>query len=153
MWLDRDTVLIGRGLRTNTEGAAQVAGTLQQLGVRAFVVDLPHTAMHLMGSLRIADKTLAYVRSGGIPWAAVEALREHGYEIRLLPNEDENRNGMAHNFVTLGPRRILMPAGNPRSEKAYGQAGIDVITVDISEIVKAAGAVGCLSGILAREAA
>lgn len=153
MWIDRETVLIGRGLRTNMEGAAQVADTVQQLGARALVVDLPHTAMHLMGSLRIADRDLAYVRSGGIPWTGIDALRADGYEVRLLPDEEENRSGMAHNFVTLGPRRILMPAGNPMSEREYCEAGIEVSTVDISEIAKAAGAIGCLSGILAREAA
>ena len=153
IWLSRETVLIGCGLRTNAEGAAQVAEAVQQLGARALVVDLPHTAMHLMGSLRIVDRDLAYVRSGGIPWSGIDALRADGYQVRPFPNEEENRSGMAHNFVTLGPRRILMPADNPESEREYKETGIEVLTVGISEIAKAAGAIGCLSGILSREVA
>ena len=41
MWLDATTVLVGLGLRTNAEGAAQVAATLGEMGVETIVVDLP----------------------------------------------------------------------------------------------------------------
>ena len=58
---------------------------------------------------------------------------------------------MPLNFITLAPRRILMPGGNPVTEAFYGDLGIEYRTVMIDELIKAAGAVGCLSGILERE--
>ena len=151
-WLDAKTVLIGRGLRTNSHGAAQVAATLEELGVTSLIVDLPHSAMHLMGSVRIVDRDLAFVRSGGAPWTAIETMRKCGYDVQLFPSEDEIRTGMAHNFVTLAPRRVLMPAGNPATEQVLNEAGITTVKVDVNEITKAAGAIGCLTGVLAREA-
>jgi N-dimethylarginine dimethylaminohydrolase len=151
-WLDSSTVLIGRGLRTNSEGAAQVSASLEELGVRSLIVELPHSAMHLMGSIRIVDNDLAYVRSGGIPWTTMKAMREHEYDVRLFPSEEEIRRGMAHNFVTLGPRRVLMPTGSPVTERGLNEAGVTTVTVKVDEITKAAGAIGCLSGVLAREA-
>lgn len=151
-WLNPSTVMIGRGLRTNSDGAAQLSTTLEELGVATIVVDLPHSAMHLMGSVRIVDHDLAFVRSGLTPWTAIDALRTLGFDVQLFPDEEEIRTGMAHNFVTLAPRIILMPAGNPRTERAFSDAGITTLTVDVSEITKAAGAIGCLTGILAREA-
>jgi arginine deiminase len=152
MWLDAETAMVGRGLRTNPAGAAQVAGTLAELGVRTEEVDLPHGAMHLMGQVRIVDRDLALVQANRTPWSAVFALRDHGYEVRFFPDEAEIRAGFAHNFVTLGPRRILLPAGNPDSERYYAEVcGIECVTVELDELVKAAGAVGCLSGILARD--
>ena len=150
-WLDRETVLIGRGLRTNEEGARQVAATLEEQGVGVLQTDLPHGSMHLMGELRFADRDLVYVRPGRTPEAAVEALESRGFEVRPFPAEEENLRGMAHNFVTLGPRRILMAGGNPTSEKAYREARLDVVAVEVDELAKAAGAVGCLTGVLARE--
>jgi N-dimethylarginine dimethylaminohydrolase len=108
--------------------------------------------MHLMGSIRIVDNDLAFVRSGGVPWTAIEVLRQHGYEVRFFPSEDEMTNGMGHNFVTLAPRKVLMPAGNPLTEEALNEAGVTTVIVDVGEIAKAAGAIGCLSGILSREA-
>lgn len=152
MWLDPATVLIGRGLRTSTEGAAQVAATLGEQQVTALVVDLPHGAMHLMGQIRIADRDLAFVRPGRTPWSAIDALRTRGYEVRFFPDDDEMDRGFAHNFVTLGPRRIIMPAGNPVTERAYHDAGIECITVTVDELRKAAGAVGCLTAVLHRSA-
>jgi arginine deiminase len=152
MWLDAQTVIVGRGLRTNAAGAAQVAATLAELGVRTVEVDLPHGAMHLMGQVRIVDRDLAFVQAERTPWSAVFALRDHGYEVRYFPDEAEIRSGFAHNFVTLGPRRILLPAGNPASEHHYGEAcGITCVTVALDELIKAAGAVGCLSGVLTRD--
>jgi arginine deiminase len=59
---------------------------------------------------------------------------------------------MALNFVTLGPRRILMAAGNPSTQAFYGEAGIDCLTVQVDQLVKAAGGICCLTGILHREA-
>lgn len=47
--------------------------------------------------------------------------------------------GFAHNFVTLGPRRILMPAGRPVSEASYRDAGVECHTVAVDELIKAAG--------------
>ena len=58
---------------------------------------------------------------------------------------------MALNFVTLGPRHILMPAGNPVTQTLFEGAGIVCETVRVDELVKAAGGIGCLTGILARE--
>jgi len=150
-WLDPGTVLVGRGLRTNLEGACRVAATLTELGVDVIQVDLPHASMHLMGEIRIVDEDLAFCRPNRTPWAAVQALEERGYEVRFFPDEEECRTGMGHNFVVLGPRKILVPAGNPRSIHAYEEAGVECVTVEMDELVKAAGAVGCLTGVVERD--
>jgi len=150
MWLDRETVLLGRGLRTNPSGAEQVAAALADVGARAVQVDLPHGSMHLMGQVRIVDRDLSFVQRGRTPWTAVHALRDHGYAVHFFPDEGEIRDGFAHNFVTLGPRRILMPAGNPVSQGCYEELGVSCMTVQVDELAKAAGAIGCLSGVLAR---
>jgi arginine deiminase len=150
-WLDPQTVLLATGLRTNVEGAAQVTGLLAEMGVEVIAVGLPYGAMHLMGQLRFADRDLAVAWPGRVPFAAVEALRRRGYTVLFLPDEGEALRGMALNFVTLGPRRILMAAGNPLSQAFYEEAGIVCQAVEVDELVKAAGGIGCLSGILERE--
>ena len=151
-WIDAETVLLGTGPRTNGEGADQVAATLAEMGVATLRVDLPHGAMHLMGQLRLADRDLAIAWPGRIPHAAVEALRARGFTVHFLKDEGEAERRMALNFVTLGPRHILMPAGNPVSQALYESAGIACETVEVDELAKAAGAIGCLTGILERKA-
>lgn len=150
-WLDPETVLLARGLRTNAEGAAQVAFTLMELGVKVIEVELPYGTMHMMGTLRIVDRDLAIAWHGRVPFSAVNALRERACNVLFFPDELEAVKGFAHNFVTLGPRQILMPAGRPASEAFYREAGIACHTVEVDELQKAAGGIGCLTGILERE--
>ncbi|MCD6553697.1 MAG: amidinotransferase [Anaerolineae bacterium] len=151
VWIDPRTVLLATGLRTNAEGAAQVTSLLQEMGVEVVPVGLPYGVMHLMGQLRFADRNLAIAWAGRVPYAAVEALRARGYTVLFLPDEEEAVRGMALNFVTLGPRRILMAAGNPITQAFYQDAGIVCQTVEVDELLKAAGGIGCLTGVLERE--
>jgi arginine deiminase len=150
-WIDPQTVLLATGLRTNAEGADQVTALLHEMGVEVVRVGLPYGTMHLMGQLRFADRDLAVAWPGRVPYAAVGALRGRGYTVLFLPSEEEAVEGFALNFVTLGPRRILMTAGNPITQAFYEDAGITCHTVEMDELLKAAGGIGCLTGILERE--
>ncbi len=150
-WLDPQTVLLATGLRTNSEGAAQVSGLLRELGIEVIQVGLPYGSMHLMGTLRFADRGLALAWPGRAPYAAVEALRRRGYTVLFLPDNLAAMPPAAFNFVTLGPGRILLPASYPAAEAFYREAGLECVTVEVDELTKAAGAIGCMSGIVARE--
>ncbi len=143
--------MIGRGLRPNDAGIAQVGPSLQEMGVTVIPVDLPYGTMHLMGMLRFADRDLALAWPRRTPHAAVTALRACGYEVIFLPEETEASQNRAFNFVTLGPRRILMVAGNPVTRAFYEDHGIECLTTPAGELAKAAGAIGCLTGVLWRE--
>jgi len=151
LWIDPQTALVATGMRTNPEGAAQVADLLQEMGVEVITVGLPYGAMHLMGTLRFADRDLAIAWPGRVPYAVVDALRARGYTVLFIPDAGEAVRGMSLNFVTLGPRRILMAAGNPITQAFYKNAGIACQTVEVDEILKAAGGIGCATGILERE--
>jgi len=152
-WLDPGTVMVGRGLRTNLEGACRVAEALAALGVDTIQVDLPHGSMHLMGEIRIVDRDLAFCRRNRTPWTAIRALEETGHDVRFFPDEEECRTTMGHNFVVLAPRKVLVPADSPRSVAAYEEVGVECVEVAVDELVKAAGAIGCLTGVVSRDPA
>jgi arginine deiminase len=150
LWVDRETALLSTGLRTNEAGAAQVESVLRRMGVDVVRVGLPYGAMHLLGTLNFAGPDLAVAWPTRVPHAAVETLRTKGYRVVFLPDEEEATAGMALNFVALGPYRVLMPAGCPRTRAFYKTAGITCHEVEIGELRRAAGAIGCLTGILRR---
>jgi N-dimethylarginine dimethylaminohydrolase len=150
MWIAPAAVLLACGLRTNAEGAAQVANILQEIGVQVIQVDLPAGTMHLMGQLRFADRNLAIGWPDHLSGPTIDALTDYGHTLVFLPDQAEAVHGMALNFVTLGPRRIVMPAGNPITQAFYEGLGITCHTVQIDELAKAAGGIGCLTGILQR---
>ena len=150
-WMGPQTVLLATGLRTNKEGADQVSSLLEEMGIQVVRVGLPYGTMHLMGQMRLADKDLAIAWPGRVPHAAVEALRDRGYQVLFLPDSEEAVKGFALNFVTLGPRRVLMAAGNPITTSFYEKAGIACLQAQVDELLGAAGGIGCLTGILERE--
>jgi len=150
-WVNKDTVIVATGHRTNPEGARQVSNLFDEMDVEVINVGLPFGSMHLMGTLRIFDKDLAVCVPGRVPYDAVAELKDRGFDVYFMPDLDEVSSGQPLNVVTLAPRKILMPGGNPVSEAFYEDLGVDYRTVDLKELIKAAGAVGCLSGIVERE--
>jgi N-dimethylarginine dimethylaminohydrolase len=153
MWVDAETAMIGMGLRTNDEAVMQISTTLEEIGVETLAYDMPFGTMHFMGMLRIVDRDLAVCWPRRTPFGAVRALQDRGYEILWLPDAPDALLNRALNFVTLAPRKILMLADYPEVQRVYESAGIACVTVDGSELVKAAGAVGCLTGIVHRDPA
>ena len=152
MWLDPETVMVGLGLRTNEEAASQIAATLEETDVETLAVDMPYGTMHFMGLLRIVSQDVAVCWWRRTPFATVRALEERGYHIVWLPDAPDLDLGRAFNFVTLGPNKILMVDGYDVVRKTYEDAGIECVVVDCSELVKAAGAVGCLTAVIHRDA-
>ena len=64
MWLDHDTLAVGRGFRTNAEGVRQLRGLLEPLGVSVLDYDLPfftgpEACLHLLSVISPVDADLA----------------------------------------------------------------------------------------------
>ena len=152
-WLDERTVALGRGLRTNQRGIEQIAEVLAGMQVEVIAADMPFGTMHLMGMLRIVDADLAVAWPRRTPHAIVDACRARGMQVIFLPEVDDYEMNRAVNFVTLGPRRILVEGGYTNVQAFYERHGIECITVEARELVKAAGGFGCLTGVLERERA
>ena len=150
-WITPKKVMVGRGIRTNSEAISQMRTVLGEMGVELLAFDMPIGTMHLQGMLRFADPTLALAWPVRLAYAAVETLRAEGYRVEFLPDVSEAIHNAAFNFVTLGPRKILMAAGNPLTQQFYASLDIECVTVAVDELYKAAGSIGCLSGIVERE--
>jgi arginine deiminase len=74
-------------------------------------------------------------------------------KVIFIPEVDDYQMNRAMNYVTLGPRRILLEAGYDAIQRFYEQHGIECVTVAATELVKAAGGFGCLTGVLERDRA
>lgn len=149
-WLDPRTVIVATGLRTSDEGARQVEAVLREQGVDVRRTTLPAGTMHLMGQLRYADRDLALAWSQRLDASTPPILREHGYTVLSIPSEEEAMGGAALNLVTLGPRSVIMAAGNPLTQSFLEGAGISCTAVDVSELIKGAGGIACMTGVLER---
>ena len=153
LWIREDAVLVGVGQRTNAAGFAQVAAVLAEQGVQAEAVALPSATQHLLGVVMLVDADLAVVHGGRLTEGIRAALEGRGYRLLVMPPGEEVDLRRAMNLVTLGPRRVLMPAGCPASRGRLEAAGVETHEAEVGEYLKAGGALGCMTAILRRGAA
>jgi N-dimethylarginine dimethylaminohydrolase len=147
-WLDSRTVVLGVGQRTNGAAVTQIRPILASMGVEVRVATLSAGVQHLLGAVNLVDADLAFVRATQLTPSLREAFR--GVRLVELPDDDEVLGRRAMNFVTLGPRAVLMPSGCPRTRATLEAHGVRVVEADVSAYVQAGGAMGCATGILRR---
>jgi N-dimethylarginine dimethylaminohydrolase len=150
LWLDERTVVVATGFRTDAAGAAKLRDTLADQGVSVIEVPIGPGVQHLLGSfVPLAERTAA-VNPAAVGPELRAVLDDRGYRLIEFEPDDEVVGARGMNFVTLAPGRVLMPAGAPGVRRRLEAAGIAVREVDVGEYVKAAGGVGCVTGIVRR---
>ena len=149
LWLDHETLAVGRGYRTNGEGLRQLTAALRPLGVEIIEVQLPHgdgpaSCLHLMSLISMLDHDLAVVYLPLLPVPFVETLAERGIVLVEVPEEEFPT--MGPNVLALAPRRCLTIEGNPVTKERLETAGCEVLTYRGEELsLKAEGGATCLT--------
>lgn len=156
LWLDRQTLAIGHGFRTNSQGIRQLREGLEACGVEVVPVQLPYftgprACLHLLSLISLVDHDLAVVYPRLLAVPLWNLLRERGIEIVEVP--DEEFASMGPNVLALAPRRCVMLEGNPVTRRRMESAGCEVLTYRGNEIsLKAEGGPTCLTQPLLRAA-
>ena len=154
LWLDKQTLAVGRGYRTNQSGIDQLRVILGQIEVDVVQFDLPHwhgeaECMHLMSMISPVAGDLAVVYPPLMAVSLMEAIAERGWRTVDVP--DEEFDGMGCNVLALAPGRCLMLEGNPETRRRLLAAGCDVLTYEGSEIsMNRQGGPTCLTRPLLR---
>jgi len=154
VWLDPQTLLIGRSYRTNAAGVAQMRTIMAAEGVTVLSADLPHDqgpahVLHLMSFLSPVADDLAVVFPPLAPVALMEALADRG--VTVVAVEAGEYAAMACNVLAVRPRQVIMLEGNPITQRALERHGCEVHRYRGSEIsLKGDGGPTCLTQPLLR---
>lgn len=152
LWIHKDLVAVGVGNRTNLEGYQQLKTILAEIGIET--VSLPstqQTTQHLLGSVQIVARDLAFIRTELVASEGVSFLAGHGFRIVAVPENSEVRCRQAMNIVTIAPAKIIMTTACPETRQLYESAGVDVVAeLSISQLINGAGGLACATGTLAR---
>jgi dimethylargininase len=147
LWLDRETLLVGRGYRTNQSGVDQLQAAFPDAEVLSY--DLPHwngraEVMHLMSLISPLDDDLALVYPRLAPVRLLELLAERGTQVVEVP--DEEFESMGPNVLALGPRLALALEGNDETRCRMEAASVEVLVYKGDEISrKGDGGPTCLT--------
>ncbi len=145
-WLLPDLFCIGRTLRTNDEGARQLAAFVGG-DVRVFDVPYwkgPAELVHLMSVISPVADDLAVVYLPLLPVGLWRLLGELG--IRLIEVPEEEYLTLGPNVLAVRPGVVIIAAGNPQTEAALVAAGCEVHTYAATEIgVNGTGGPTCMT--------
>jgi N-dimethylarginine dimethylaminohydrolase len=154
VWLDHDTLLAGRGFRTNALGIERLSDLLSPLGVTVIPVELPYwngpdDVLHLMSFISLLDDDLAVVYRRILPVPLFELLSVYGVQLVDVPEQEYGTLGC--NVLAVSPRNLIMVAGNPITRSRLESAGCKISEFDGSEICfPGAGGPTCLTRPLLR---
>ena len=152
LWLDEQTLVVGRGYRTNDAGVDALRASLPD--VEVYAVDLPHyhgrdEVMHLLSLISPLADDLALVYLPLMPVRLVELLEQRGVGFVEVP--DDEFESMACNVLALAPRVALTLDGNPETRTRLEAAGVDVRVYSGEELSrKGDGGPTCLTRPLVR---
>jgi N-dimethylarginine dimethylaminohydrolase len=155
VWLDAQTLLAGRGFRTNAEGIQRLSELLRPLGARVIPVELPYwkgpgEVLHLMSIISLVDNDLAVVYRKLMPVPLFELLNERGVQFLDVP--DEEYESLGCNVLAVSPRNVIAVSGNPITRSRLEAAGCRVSEFEGNEIcLPGAGGPTCLTRPLSRE--
>ncbi len=145
-WLRPDLFIIGRTLRTNTSGVAQLADLV---GGDVRVVDVPYwkgpaELIHLMSVISPVADDLAVVYLPLLPVGLWELLVD--LDIRLVPVPDEEFPTLGCNVLAVRPGVVVVAEGNPVTSAALAAAGCEVHTYPATQIgINGSGGPTCMT--------
>ncbi|MFL5689328.1 MAG: dimethylarginine dimethylaminohydrolase family protein [Chloroflexota bacterium] len=146
LWLQPDLFCIGRTLRTNSAGVAQLAGLVGG-DVRVFDVPYwrgPAELVHLMSVISPVADDLAVVYMPLLPVGLWELLVD--LDIRMVEVPDVEFPTLGCNVLAVRPGVVILAEGNPRTAAALASAGCDVQTYPATEIgINGSGGPTCMT--------
>jgi N-dimethylarginine dimethylaminohydrolase len=155
LWLDRRTLAVGRGFRTNAPAVAALRRLLEPHGIEVVEFHLiygsgPNEVLHLQSFVSLLDEALAVVHRRLLPVPLYEMLEERGFTLVDIPEEEVATQ--ACNILTLAPRRAAMIAGNTVTRERLEAHGCTIHEFEASEIsLKGMGGPTCLTRPLLRQ--
>jgi N-dimethylarginine dimethylaminohydrolase len=155
LWLDEQTLAVGRGYRTNDEGIRQLRNILAPQGIEVLTVDLPHwrgpsECLHLMSFISPVGERLAVVYPPLMSVPFVQELQRRGWSFIEVPDDEFETHGC--NVLALAPLRVLVCDGNLVTRGRLEAAGCEVVAYTGDEIShNRAGGPTCLTRPLLRD--
>lgn len=142
VWLDEETVAVGRSKTTNAEGIRQLRSVLSTYDIELVEVPIFGSTessgqTHLTLVFGMVRPDLALIYPQAVPTEFQELLADRGIECLGVPmREQRNR---ATSTIAVDDETVLLAAGNPETRAALEAAGMTVVELDIRETAKAGG--------------
>jgi N-dimethylarginine dimethylaminohydrolase len=155
-----DLIVVMLSTDCNQNGLDQVRPILEAAGYRVWAARSPGPLyefhpevpgwMHADMWIAPLDTDLALVYPPWCDFETIRYLRSIGYRLIEAPRE-EQEGVTPVNMITIEPRKVVMPAGAPRTRALLETEGVEAIEVDYGEVIKYGGGIRCTTMQLVRD--
>lgn len=142
-------IAIGMADRSDAVGVEEIRKQLEQYGYKVTGVPLNPKYLHLDMCFNLVDDHIAVAYKEGLPEEFLKMLTAQEIEIISVPEESIFLHGC--NLQALGNHRVLSLKRNEQVNEKLTGKGMKVISLDITEILKAGGGPHCMTFPLVRE--
>jgi N-dimethylarginine dimethylaminohydrolase len=148
-WIDSKHAVVGRSIRVNDEGIAQVADVLAHQGVELIVADMSGYSIHIDGAFLMVDADLALVDATQLPYSFLRKLEELRIRtIEITPEDD----GWIINALAVRPGRVLAPPGaSDRTREALEKNKVQIVELPYDKMHHNGGGIHCSTCPLIRD--
>ena len=132
IWLDHNTLAVGRGFRSNQAGIDQLNAMLNSHGVRVLGFDLPvwqgaEACLHLMSVISPLAPQLALIHAPLVPTALFQLMQSMGIELIEAPDDEfMASSGLNLNVLPTAPSQCIMIDDFPATKAVMEAAGCEV---------------------------
>jgi arginine deiminase len=164
VYLDRETLMIGFGTRTNEAGLEMVKGALLGKAIKELLaVPLPSFRVHLDGGLMILAPDLALIHKPSLEMYPAYLYSEDGVElifvedflrergIELIYADDAEVRQFGTNIVGIGGGKCVSYEWNERIISELEDRGMDVIRIPGSQLSLGGGGPHCMTCPILRD--
>lgn len=148
-FLDDATLVHGVVARTDWEGIECAQRILEPLGYTLRGVQLPSRNLHLDMAFNIVAPQVAVCAVDQMPDWFLRQLAKRRFELIEIPAEGVFKHHA--NIQCLGKDRVLTFAGNKAVNEKLTALGLEVLTPEITEILKGGGGPHCMTFPIKRE--
>lgn len=147
--LDETTIVHGVVARTDWEGLRNAATILEPLGYTVTGVQINSENLHLDMAFNIVAPGVAVCAVEQMPEFFLRMLKKRGFELIEVPSEGVYKHHC--NIQALGDGKVLTFAGNTAVNEKLRALGLEVITPEITQILKGGGGPHCMTFPLLRD--
>ena len=147
MWLDPQTLVVGRSFRSNTAGIDQLKALLAAQDIEVVAFDLPvfsdpAACLHWLSLISPISDNQALAAIKWLPAAFYELCEARGFRLINAPmDEFEASATLSVNILAASPNHCIMLDGFPKTKAVLEAAGAGVETFDGTALC-----IGCEGG-------
>jgi N-dimethylarginine dimethylaminohydrolase len=149
-FLDEATIAHGVVARSDWEGVRAAARILEPLGYTVVGVQLASKNLHLDMAFNIVAPGVAVCAMDQMPEFFLRMLRKRRFELIDVPGSGVFLHHC--NIQALGEGRVLTFAGNKAVNARLEALGLEVLTPELTQILKGGGGPHCMTFPLLRDA-